>query len=185
MKYPTNMTMPSYQHTIGNKEDPKEGPVTNSTLLSSMMPTMLYHRRVVAAGVGLLLVAAVAAAVVVLQQPGRSPYDQSFGSLRAAVVDVPGWLVNSDSRITYRNDAPPEIFSTLTTENLCWYGPPGTVFNGLTGVYSSCQDLPFDTCYQLGEEAVYCWTEAYYLEKYEINCPCTPTGGTWKPVDAQ
>jgi len=48
---------------------------------------------------------------------------------------------------------------------------------------------PFQTCYQNGEEAKYCWSNSYHMYGHPLNPPidryfqCVPVGGHWHDLD--
>ena len=155
------MTMPSYQHTTDNSIASDEEPCP-TTIGNEKDPKERRWTSVVAAAVvGLLLVAT----VVVLP---KMSYDQSSGSLRAAVVvDVLGLSVDSEDRSL-----------PTTTENLCRVPPRGTPFTGVS--LEGCHEEAFHTCYQYGKDAEtqYCWAQSYPVSSI-FSCPCRPMGLGW------
>ena len=75
--------------------------------------------------------------------------------------------------------------------------PAGGTFNGYSNIFTSQSD-PFETCFQYGDEAKYCWTKSYrciyrkednmlpFLWLKSIYYPCIPNGDdAWHSIDAK
>ena len=75
--------------------------------------------------------------------------------------------------------------------------PAGGTFNGYSNIFTSQSD-PFETCFQYGDEAKYCWTKSYrciYRKKdnmlpfpwlESIHYPCIPNGDdAWHSIDTK
>ena len=58
----------------------------------------------------------------------------------------------------------------------------GDIFSGVSKTETGGGDrYPFETCYQNGNEAQYCWSKSHRLNT--IMSECRPYGGDWHPVD--
>ena len=58
----------------------------------------------------------------------------------------------------------------------------GGSFKGVSTTTGLGKTYAFETCYQNGNEAKYCWSK-FHLRTYTIYHECVPLGGDWHSVD--
>ena len=84
----------------------------------------------------------------------------------------------------YNNDCGPKctaVDGRADCENTCY--PAVGAFNGISTDTFFGKDNPFQTCYQYGTEAKYCWSESYFNGDYTggyHQCLPQPKHGAWK-----
>ena len=140
----------SYQNPIIDKDE--TAVPLGTTILPPPTTTTTDHRSkwtmttvrsldiIVAIVVGMMLVA-----VAVLMQDNGSSYNHSSGNLNA----------NDDSIATAAESL---VAATWPPGKPCL---PATEFGYYHHDESGGKDTPFETCYQLGDDPVYCWSNSY------------------------
>ena len=156
------------QHTIGYNSIPDLPPTTTTMGHRSkwMMTTVRSLGIIVVAG--MMLVAGGA----VLMQDGL--YYHSSGSLETEDGGMEGeedeLLLLEDNDNDNDNDA------------LCL--PATDTFNGISFHTIWRQKYPFESCFQLGDKATYCWSKSYHVYGWDRYSECCPNGHDWNAIDA-
>ena len=63
--------------------------------------------------------------------------------------------------------------------------PAGGTFGGTSTTTWYGKSVPFETCYQLGDDPTYCWTKAWFSPGFGKYYQCLPDGGNdaWHDID--
>ena len=68
---------------------------------------------------------------------------------------------------------------TPPDDDFCF--PADGTFSGVSTTTSNGKGSPFETCYQHGNEAKYCWSKSHY--GFHDWFECIPIGPNWHTVD--
>ena len=166
--------MRSYQHTSSIDVDETDVPlVTTCTILPPTTTTMGHRLKWMMMIAGMMLLVAGGA---ILLQEGSFSYDPSSGSLETK--DSGLTTAAAEGLVVATHDCAPCLPATDT-------------FNGIsdTTTGGKYQHSPFETCWQRGNDSVYCWTKSYACGGWGGGIDnfnrCVPNGSAWNSIAAK